>query len=132
MAAYWPSPDGLRDDPVIAGWMNSLPKVVFSKTLKSVEWENSRLVSGDPVEEVTRLKKLPGKDMIIFGSSDLSVALAEHGLIDEYRIMVAPIVLGRGKTLFHGLPQRLKLKLLGTRTFDSGVVMLSYRPDEQA
>ena len=64
MADYWPKPDGLRDDPVIAGWMNRLPKVVFSKTLKSVDWENSRLVNTDPAAEVARLKEQPGKDMI--------------------------------------------------------------------
>jgi dihydrofolate reductase len=128
MADYWPSPAALQDDPVIAGWMNRLPKVVFSRTLKSVEWENSRLVSDDPAQEVARLKAQPGKDMILFGSSNLSVTLAQRGLIDEYRMMVAPIFLGDGKALLHGIPERLKLKLIDTRTFDSGVVMLSYQP----
>jgi dihydrofolate reductase len=128
MASYWPSADAIASDPIIARRMNLLPKVVFSRMLEKVEWENSRLVKGDAAAEVARLKSQPGRDLAIFGSSDLAVTLAEHGLIDEYRIMVNPVILGSGKPLFKGIMARLKLKHLQTRTFGSGVVVLSYEP----
>ncbi len=95
MAGYWPTEDAKRDDPIIAGLMNSLPKIVFSKTLKHVEWENTRLVNDNFVEAISKLKQEAGKDIAIFGSSDLAVTFIEHGLIDEFRIMVNPIALGR-------------------------------------
>ena len=129
MAGYWPSKDALKNDPVIAKKMNSLQKVVFSRTLKSVDWENSRLSVLGAADEVRKLKQQAGKDMAIFGSSDLCLELIENGLIDEYRIMVAPIVLGDGKRLFQGIKKDLKLKLLGTKTMKSGMVMLYYVRD---
>jgi len=129
MADYWPTPAAIEDDPIIAERMNFLPKIVFSPTLEKAEWQNSRLVKGNIAEEITRLKHQPGKDMVIFGSSDLAVALTKLGLIDEYRIIVNPVVLGDGKTLFKGLNERIKLKLIETRTFSSGSVLLRYQPD---
>jgi dihydrofolate reductase len=130
MADYWPTPSAIEDDPIIAERMNFLPKVVFSSTLEKVEWQNSRLVKGNISEEVTRLKHQPGKDMAIFGSSDLAVELTTFGLIDEYRIIVNPIALGSGKRLFKGLHERLRLKLIKTNTFSSGTVLLCYQPDK--
>lgn len=84
MASYWPTESAIRDDPTVAGLMNSLPKIVFSKTLDMAEWNNSRLVKEAHriVEIVSELKRQPGKDIAIFGSSDLAATLAEHGLID--------------------------------------------------
>jgi dihydrofolate reductase len=131
MAAYWPTPAAIEDDPIVAERMNNLPKIVFSPTLEEVEWQNSRLVKGNIAEEVEKLKHQPGKDMVIFGSSDLAVALTKLGLIDEYRIIVNPVVLGSGKTLFKGINDRLKLKLLDVRTFSSGSVLLRYQPREE-
>jgi dihydrofolate reductase len=128
MAGYWPSTAAATDDPIVAGKMNSLPKIVFSKTLPGVDWQNTRLVRDDFVQEISNLKQQPGKDMIIFGSSDLAVTFIEHGLIDEYRIMVNPVVLGNGKTLFKGLQNKLDLQLLKTRVFASGNVLLYYTP----
>ena len=128
MASYWPTEAAQRDDPEIAGIMNSLPKIVFSRTLKSADWSNTRLVSDDYVGEVSRLKQGAGKDVAIFGSSDLAVSLIEHGLIDEFRIMVNPVALGDGKPLFSGLKSKLDLKLLRTKTFKSGNVLLYYEP----
>ncbi len=128
MASYWPTPAAQENDPIVAGKMNSLPKIVFSRTLEKVEWTNSRVVKENIAQEVTRLKQQPGKDLAIFGSSDLSVALIEQGLIDEFRIMVNPVVLGYGKHLFEGLNHRLNLKLLKTRTFNSGNVLFYYQP----
>jgi len=128
MASYWPTSMANDDDPIIAGKMNALQKIVFSKSLDKVEWQNSRLVKDNFAAEVSKLKQQPGKDIAIFGSSDLAVELSEHGLIDEYRILVAPIALGNGKPLFKGLKSRLKLKFLRAKTFKSGVVMLEYAP----
>lgn len=130
MASYWPTDAAKRDDPVIAGLMNSLPKIVFSKTLQTVEWENTRLVRDNFTEVVAELKKELGKDAAIFGSSDLAVTLMEHGLIDEYRIMVNPIVLGEGKPLFGGIKEKVDLKLVKSRVFKSGNVLLYYAPKE--
>jgi dihydrofolate reductase len=128
MASYWPTESARRDDPIVAGQMNSLPKIVFSKTLDNVEWNNSRLVKDHIAEEITRLKSQPGKDLAIFGSSNLCVSLIQMGLIDEFRIMVNPVVLGRGNTLFGGLKDKLGLKLLKTRAFRNGNVLLYYEP----
>lgn len=126
MESYWPTEAAKRDDPVVAGLMNSLPKIVFSKTLKKVEWENTKLVKDNFVEEVSKLKEQPGKDIAIFGSSDLAVTFIDLGLIDEFRIMVNPVVLGEGKSILHGIQSKLELKLLKTRTFKSGNILLYY------
>jgi dihydrofolate reductase len=127
MAGYWPSSQALADDPAIAARMNRLHKVVFSRTLSGVDWNNSRLAKGNAAEKVRQMKQQPGKDMAIFGSSDLAVSLGT-GLVDEYRIFIAPIFLGGGKTLLHGLKERLPLRLTQSRTFKSGLVLLSYQP----
>jgi len=126
MASYWPTPAAIAADPVVAGKMNSLSKIVFSKTLSKVEWQNTRLVKTDYVQEISKLKQQPGKDMIIFGSSDLAITFMEHNLIDEYRIMVNPVVLGSGKTLFSGIKNRFNFKLLRTKAFKSGNALLYY------
>lgn len=128
MASYWPTESAKRDDPEVAGLMNSLPKVVFSNTLDKVEWENTKLVKGNYAEEVSKLKEQPGKDIAIFGSSDLAVALIDLGLIDEFRIMVNPIVLGGGKPILHGIKSQLELKLIKVKQFKSGNVLLYYEP----
>jgi dihydrofolate reductase len=128
MAAYWPTQAAVGNDPITAGNMNRLPKIVFSRTLSSVAWQNTRLVKKNIEEEISKLKGQPGKDLIIFGSSDLSVDLIQAGLIDEFRIMLNPVVLGHGKSLFNGFQERLDLELIKTRTFKSGNVLLYYIP----
>jgi dihydrofolate reductase len=128
MAAYWPTPAAEQDDPRVAAKMNGLPKIVVSRTLEAAEWANTRLLSGDLAEELTRLKQQPGKDIAIFGSSNLTVSLLQLGLVDELRIMVHPVVLGDGKSLFRTATERISLTLVGTRAFESGSVMLYYRP----
>ena len=122
-ADYWPSATDAE-----AGVMNKLPKVVFSKTLDKVEWNNSRLVKASLAEEVARLKQQPGKDLALFGSADLASSFMRLGLIDEYRILVNPVVLGAGNPMFKDVKGRPALKLLKTETLRSGVVILSYRP----
>jgi dihydrofolate reductase len=126
MAGYWPTPAAIAADPVTAEKMNSLPKIVFSKTLSKVEWQNTRLIKEDYIKEISKLKQQPGRDLIIFGSSDLAVTFLQHNLIDEYRIMVNPVVLGGGKPLFKGIKNRFNLKLLRAKTFKSGNVLLYY------
>jgi dihydrofolate reductase len=130
MAGYWPSEHAVKDDPIVAGKMNALRKVVVSRTLNRVAWNNSTLVKGDLIDEVRKLKQQPGKDIAVFGSSDVAVALVPHGLIDEYRIMVNPVILGSGKSLLRSLDRRQKLKLLESKVFRSGNVLLCYRPAE--
>ncbi len=128
MASWWPTPHAIADDPVVAEKMNSTPKIVFSHSLSDAKWENTRLVKEDFAAEVMRLKAQPGKDMIIFGSSDLAVSFLEHGLLDELRLMINPVVLGQGRSVFQGIHDRLRLKLLRTKTFHSGNVLLYYQP----
>lgn len=127
MASYWPTPAAVTDDPIVAGLMNRLPKIVFSKTLSSADWQNTRLVKDNVADEISRLKQQPGKDLFIFGSADLAASLSNLGLIDEYRVIVNPVVLGQGRPLFKGASQQLKLKLLKARTFRSGNVLLYYQ-----
>ena len=128
MASYWPTPAAQQDDPRVAAKMNGLPKVVVSRTLDKAEWANTRLVKDDVAAELTKLKQQPGKDIAIFGSSDLTVSLLRMGLVDELRIMVHPVVLGAGKSLFRTATERIGLELVKTRSFRSGSVMLYYRP----
>jgi dihydrofolate reductase len=131
MASYWPTPIAKTNDPVIAEKMNNLQKVVFSKTLTKAEWNNTMLVKKNAVEEISKLKQQSGKNMVIFGSSDLTVNLTNSNLIDEYRIFVNPVVLGSGKPLLKGLKDRLSLNLIRTKIFKSGLVMLCYKHGER-
>jgi len=128
MASYWPTPAAREGDPKTAAAMNDLPKLVVSRTLDKAEWENSRLVGGDVAAELTRLKQQPGKDIAIFGSFDLTVSLLGVGLVDELRIMVSPVLLGDGLSLFRTATERISLKLLQARPFASGNVLLTYQP----
>ena len=117
----------------MADKMNTLPKVVFSKTLKDApwgKWNNVRLVNGNIAGEIAKMKQQPGGDMVIFGSGTIVSTLTQAGLIDEYRIFVNPIILGSGKPLFGGVDTRHKLTLSSTRALNSGVVVLTYLPDQ--
>lgn len=130
LAAYWPFTSG--EDDHNADLMNTIPKFVFSRTLAEAPWgqiNNARVVKDDPAEAVAKLKQQSGKDMVIFGSGRLVSQLAQAGLIDEYQLRVNPVVLGSGKRLFQDLQERVKLKLLDTRTSPSGVVVLHYQLD---
>jgi dihydrofolate reductase len=130
-ANFWPSvakdPSSPKELIEFANWMESTPKVVFSKTLSSVDWMNSRLVNGDIKEEIARLKQQPGGDMVIFGGAGIVSAFTKLNLIDEYRIKLEPVVLGNGRPLFAIINNRINLKLLKSRTFNSGVVGLYYQ-----
>ncbi len=126
MAGYWPKASASEDDPRIIEAMNDLPKVVFSKTLRSVSWKNARLVGTNAAEEVSRLKSQAGRNLVIYGSGGLVSALSQRGLIDDYRIFVAPLVLGGGMPLFRGLESRIALRLAEVKSLRSGTVLLRY------
>ncbi len=128
MAGYWPSPQAIATDPVVAERMNALPKVVFSRTLREATWRNTTLVNGDIVAAMRRMKAESGDGMVIFGSGTITAQLAQAGLIDEFQFVVVPIVLGGGRTLFDGIAKPLKFKRTGTRSFGNGNVVLSYTP----
>jgi dihydrofolate reductase len=128
MASYWPTPAALEDDPAIADRMNSVPKIVFSSTLDAADWQNTRLVKGNAADAITELKQQPGKELAFFGSPTLTASLIEQGLVDQLRVMVHPILLGGGKSLFAALHQRVPVTLERTTVFSSGNVLLQYRP----
>lgn len=126
-AAAWPS---RTDESGFADRMNSLPKFVASTTLKELEWSNSRLIKENVVEEVSRLREKPGQNILIYGSGTLVHTLTQRDLIDEYRFLVYPVVLGSGKRLFKH-DSDTTLKLVETQAFSSGVVALHYGPERK-
>jgi dihydrofolate reductase len=132
MASYWPTPEAIADSPETAEKMNSLPKIVVSTTLDRADWNNTRVIKGDLREAFSRLKREPGKDIIVLGSSDLTVSLADLGLVDEYRLMVSPVALGSGKPVLQGLKGDLSLRLLEARPFANGNVLLRYEPGRES
>lgn len=118
MAAYWPSSAEPYAPP-----MNEIPKVVFSKTLKDADWQRTQVANGDLEEEIARLKQQPGKDVLAHGGASFAQSLSRFGLIDEYRLIIHPVVLGSGLRLF---TDPLGLKLISSKTFNSGAVALTY------
>ena len=128
MASFWPTPAATERAPVMAAGMNSMPKVVFSRTIQKAAWKNTTLVKGDIAVEVRKMKNEPGPGMAILGSGTIVSQLAQAGLIDEFQIVVNPIVLGKGKTLFEGVKEKIPLKLMKTRAFGNGNVVLYYEP----
>lgn len=131
MASYWPTPDALKDDPQVAQIMNSIDKVVFSKTLTTVTetptWKNVTLLKEIVPEQIKKLKQEQSGDIAIFGSGTIVQQLTNLGLIDEYWLMVNPVVLGAGKSLFKALKEPLNLALRTTKKFQSGNVLLYYQ-----
>ncbi|MGH9968143.1 MAG: dihydrofolate reductase family protein [Pyrinomonadaceae bacterium] len=128
MASFWPTPAATEMMPEVAEGMNNLPKIVFSRTLDKASWKNTRLVKSGLAEEVRKMKSEPGEDMVILGSGSIVSQLSEHVLIDEYQIVVIPIVLGKGRTMFDGMTKRLPMKRTKTRSFENGNVFLCYEP----
>lgn len=130
MSRFWPyqsmeNTSG-KQGAAFANMMNNYEKIVFSKTLQRVEWKNARLIKNNITREIIALKKQPGMDMIIYGSGNLVLNLMRQGLIDEYVLWIHPILLGKGKPLFRHLTNNPHLKLLKTKAFSSGVVILYY------
>jgi dihydrofolate reductase len=129
MASYWPhahqDPKATRSMLAFADRFNAVSKIVFSRTLQKADWNNSRLVRDNMVEEVIRLKESPGKNISLGGIS-ISQEFMRRGLIDEYWLAVHPVVVGKGKRLFDNLNERINLRLADTKVFKSGVVVLHY------
>jgi dihydrofolate reductase len=127
MAAFWPTPDAARMLPEVARGMNAAPKLVCSRTLDAVSWQNTSLLKGDLAGEVRTLKQQGGPDIVILGSGSIVSQLTEARLIDEYQVVVNPIVLGRGRTLFETVRGHVPLALEKTRTFKNGNAVMWYR-----
>jgi dihydrofolate reductase len=127
-AKAWPTMEGTGD---FGERMNGMPKYVVSTTLQTAEWNNSQIVRDNVVEEIARLKQQPGMDILLNGSGQLLRTLMEHNLVDEYRLMLHPIILGSGKRLFADGIDRRVLRLVRTQPFDSGIVVLYYEPAKQ-
>ncbi len=133
MKIYWPTPMAAQNNPLVAERMNSMQKIVFSRTLDQASfsktaWSNTQLIKGNLVEEVCRLKQDCQQGIAILGSGSIVSQLAQAGLMDEFQIVVAPIVLGKGRGLFSGLKQHLNLKLTESHSFNNGNTFLRYEP----
>jgi dihydrofolate reductase len=126
MAGFWPTPAAIQSMPAVAEGMNSMPKVVFSRTLDQANWNNTKLVKSDLAAEIRKMKKESGEGMVIMGSGTIVSQLTEEGLIDEYHVVVNPVVLGKGRTMFDSVKEKRNLKLSKTRAFGNGKVVLSY------
>ena len=131
MEGYWPT---VLNDPNANGhalahaqWVQEIPKIVFSTTLASADWNNTTLIKGNVVDEVNKLKQQPGKDLVIFGSPGLAKSLAKLGLIDEYKLTLHPVILGEGISLFDSNAPMSNLTLVESKTLGSGVVTLHYK-----
>lgn len=128
MIQWWPTPQAIQADPVMAAGMNDCEKIVFSRTLKRVDWKNATLAKGDLIETVRKLKQTPGKDLTVLGSGSLVTQLAEAALIDEYQFMINPVAIGEGTSVFRGLSHTLQLELVSSRAFNTGSVLVTYKP----
>lgn len=129
MASWWPTPMAAEAYPEVAAGMNSAEKIVFSNTLEAPHWENTITMDGDIIGRMREMKQQPGKDLTILGSGTIVSQFAEAGLIDEYQIMLDPVVLGSGTCIFSHMKQGMALKLVGEpRVFKSGTILLTYKP----
>jgi dihydrofolate reductase len=128
MAGFWSTPAALQSNPVVAERLNALPKFVCSTTLQQVTWNNTTLLKGDLTTEVRKLKQQAGADIVVMGSGSVVAQLAEAGLIDQYQIVLNPLVVGQGRTLFEGVQRKLPMKLAKSRPFANGNVVLFYEP----
>ena len=130
MESYWPTiltkPNAGKHALDHAQWVENIPKIVFSKTLNEVTWNNTRLIKDNIAEEAKKLKELPGKDLVIFGSPGLAATFMDLDMIDEYKLTVHPVILGNGISVFKNNTTKSSLKLLDTKTLKSGVVTLHY------
>ncbi len=128
---FWPSmatnPSASKHESDFAHWIEKTPKLVFSKTLETVDWNNTRLIKGQIAEEIAQLKQLPGKNLLLFGGPGIARTFMQAGLIDEYRIKFHPMLSGRGQPLWQEMTDRIPLKLMTTKVFASGVVLHVYQ-----
>jgi dihydrofolate reductase len=127
MAAHWPTEQAQANDPAITSRMNTKPKLVFSTTLQHAGWSNTTVIAGEAVEQMETIKTSVGGELLVLGSAHLTGSFAAAGVLNEVRIMVCPVALGQGHSLFEDLKGRLALRLAHVRQFGSGNVLLTYR-----
>ena len=128
MTSYWSTPEAKKENADVAAGMNRLPKVVFSRSLKEATWNNTRLIKGNLAAEMRKLKEESGADLVLMGSGSIVAQLAPTGLIDEYQIVIVPVVLGKGRTMFEGVKDSLWLKRTKSQPFGNGNVVHTYTP----
>jgi dihydrofolate reductase len=128
MASFWPTEQAMATMPIVATGMNAAEKIVFSRTMRSASWHNTRVIDTDMLGAIKELKKSSPKDMTILGSGSIVSQLTQHGLIDTYQMLIDPVILGGSANLFASLPARHKteLKLLDSKVYQSGSVLLTY------
>jgi dihydrofolate reductase len=126
MVSYWPTEMAAKQQPKVAEGINRTKKFVFSRSMKEATWNNTTLIKDDVVATIRRMKDESGGGLTILGSGSIVSQLSEDGLIDEYQLVVKPVAIGQGRPLFEGMKRKLGLKLLKTRTFPSGIVLLVY------
>ena len=126
MASFWPTEAGKQMNPRVSEGMNRSEKFVFSRTLTSADWGGTKIISGDIVKETIRLKESTGPNITILGSGSIVSQLASNGLIDTFSLMLDPVVLGSGTSLFNGIPGKMDLRLIRSKAFKSGVLLVEY------
>jgi len=127
MASFWPTPAAAKMFPEVAEGMNKSPKVVFSRKMGQASWNNTRIIKGDLAEEIRKLKEAPGDGLVLMGSGSIISQIALAGVVDEYQMVVNPLALGKGRTMFEGIKDQLNLTLASTRAFKNGNVLLTYK-----
>jgi dihydrofolate reductase len=128
MAGFWPTPMAAESAPAVAEGMNKAEKIVFSNTIQKADWNNTRVMSGNIIEQLRRMKQTSAKDMTILGSGSILTQFAEAGLIDTYQLMIDPVAIGSGIPIFNNIKQNIDLELISSKVFKSGTVLLTYRP----
>src|SRR6185369_4929710 len=124
MASFWPTPAAEKMAPEVAENINKAPKIVFSRSMEKAEWNNTRIIQGDLAEEIRKLKEAPGEGLVLMGSGSIISQIALAGVIDEYQMVVNPLALGKGRSMFDGIKEQLNLTLVSTRAFKNGNVLL--------
>ncbi len=127
MASYRPTEQARQAMPAVADGMNRAEKVVFSRTMKKATWNNTRLINGNIVDEVRKMKKEPAAGMVILGSGSIVSQLTQAGLVDSFQVVVVPVILGSGRKMFEGMKDRVRLSLQNSRSFRNGKVVLTYQ-----
>ncbi len=128
MAGFWPTPQAAEMQPAVAAGMNAMRKYVASRTLATAAWQNTTVLSGDLVTEVRALKQRPGPDLVIIGSGSIVSQLTAARLVDLYQLVLVPVVLGKGRTLFETIPERQGLARIDSRSFKNGNIVTWYEP----
>ena len=127
---YWSAAAANPEHPELfaAKKFDATPKIVFSKTLRDSKWENTKLAKGNVIDEVNNLKKLDGKDIIVYGGADFVSSLMKFGLINDYHVFINPVAIGKGLTIFRSIENKLDLGLVNSKSFKCGIVVLHYKP----